>query len=69
MTGKQTAVLWLGLLLIAVQFYFGGQIQSLLGALRAPPVNTPPPSNKKNSAPKRTPTGPMGTVPGPLAGP
>jgi hypothetical protein len=31
MSGKQTAVLWLGILLIAVQFYFGGQWKALFG--------------------------------------
>lgn len=34
MTGKQLAVLWMGIALIAAQFYFGGQWRALFGAIK-----------------------------------
>lgn len=37
MTGKQTTVLWLGILLITVQFYFGGQWKALFGLVTNKP--------------------------------
>lgn len=42
MSGKQTAVLWMGLLLIAAQFYFGGQFKVLFGLVKhTGPANSP----------------------------
>lgn len=42
MTGKQTAVLWMGVLLIAAQFYFGGQFKVLFGMVKTTgPANSP----------------------------
>jgi hypothetical protein len=42
MSGKHSAVLWLGLLLIAAQFFFGGQWQILFGTIKATgPSNSP----------------------------
>lgn len=36
MTGKQIAVLWMGILLILAQFYFGGQFKLLFGIVSRP---------------------------------
>lgn len=42
MSGKQSAVLWMGLLLIAAQFYFGGQFKVLFGLVKSTgPANSP----------------------------
>lgn len=43
MSGKQTAVLWMGLLLIAAQFYFGGQFHQLFTLVQGGngPANSP----------------------------
>lgn len=42
MSGKASAVLWLGFLLIAAQFFFGGQFSILLGNITATgPKNSP----------------------------
>ena len=39
MSGKQVAVLWLGISLIAVQFYFGGQWKALFATITTKPTN------------------------------
>lgn len=51
MTGKQTTVLLLGIALIAMQFYAGGQWKILFGVIKNPassagPGSSPGPSGK-----------------------
>jgi hypothetical protein len=48
MTAKQLTVMWLMILLIAAQFYFGGQFETLFGMLKA---------SNSTSAPIYGPTG------------
>jgi hypothetical protein len=75
MSGKQSAVLWMGLLLIAAQFYFGGQFQVLLSIIHQPIAGANASPGKK--APKQKATPPSTVLPpapglpgtGPLPGP
>jgi hypothetical protein len=53
MTGKQLTVMWLGILLITVQFYFGGQWQALFGLVtnKKPVKKAAPAPNLKTRQP------------------
>ena len=63
MTGKQTAVLWMGILLIAAQFFFGGQFHILFGQIKSTGSGSP---SKKNAGGGKSP--PL-TAPPPVTGP
>lgn len=57
MSGKASAVLWLGILLIAAQFFFGGQFHILFQNITATgPKNSP---SKNNPFKPLLPTGPL----------
>jgi hypothetical protein len=62
MTGKQSAVLWIGIFLIIAQFAMGGQFKILFGNIKSG-ASRAAPSTPSRTAPKGT------TNTGPLAGP
>jgi hypothetical protein len=52
MTGKQVTVMWLGLLLVAVQFFTGGQWSALWGTVTtADPAGASAPGGSGSSSP------------------
>lgn len=66
MSGKQITVLWLGILLIIAQFYFGGQWKALFGMFKSTPTSTNPTVKISNSGtpnPNNPIFGPKGSKP------
>jgi len=61
MSGKQTAVLWMGILLITAQFYFGGQFQALFGIIKSTPAPNRRSGGSKNQTNPNAPSSGMGT--------
>lgn len=67
MTGKQQAVLWIGLILIAFRFFTVGQWQSIWSAISTAPASLLPKGGSSNGSGKPwwDPTGPFSATPGP----